>query len=60
MRSTVATVPNSAYSPWTRGTMRTSALAALVDRMPGKDAWLGALRDALRQVEQVRAEGPRS
>jgi hypothetical protein len=25
-----------------------------------EDAWLSALRDALRQVEQVRAEGPRS
>ena len=25
-----------------------------------EDAWLGALRDALRHVERVRAEGPRS
>jgi len=40
---------------------RSDALAWCV-RLVGEheDAWLGALRDALRQVEQVRAEGPRS
>ncbi len=40
---------------------RSDALAWCV-RLVGEheDSWLGALRDALRQVEQVRAEGPRS
>jgi hypothetical protein len=38
---------------------RSDALAWCV-RLVGEheDSWLGALRDALRQVEQVRAEGP--
>jgi len=40
---------------------RSDALAWCV-RLVGEheDSWLGALRDALRRVEQVRAEGPRS
>src|SRR5690349_20069886 len=40
---------------------RSDALAWCV-RLVGEheDSWLSALRDALRQVEQVRAEGPRS
>jgi hypothetical protein len=40
---------------------RSDALAWCV-RLVGEheDSWLGALRDALRHVEQVRAEGPRS
>ncbi len=40
---------------------RSDALAWCV-RLVGEheDSWLTALRDALRQVEQVRAEGPRS
>ena len=40
---------------------RSDALAWCV-RLVGEheDSWLGALRDALRQVEEVRAEGPRS
>jgi len=40
---------------------RSDALAWSV-RLVGEheDSWLSALRDALRQVEQVRAEGPRS
>jgi hypothetical protein len=40
---------------------RSDALAWCV-RLVGEheDSWLGALRDALRQVEQVRAGGPRS
>ena len=40
---------------------RSDALAWCV-RLVGEheDSWLCALRDALRQVEQVRAEGPRS
>jgi hypothetical protein len=40
---------------------RSDALAWCV-RLVGEheDAWLSALRDALRHVEQVRAEGPRS
>ncbi len=40
---------------------RSDALAWCV-RLVGEheDAWLAELRDALRQVEQVRAEGPRS
>ena len=62
MRSTVATVPYSAYSPWTRGTIRTSALVApAVDRMPGKDAWLGVLAwadsTAARVSVSVRSSG---
>ena len=40
---------------------RSDALAWCV-RLVGEheDSWLSALRDVLRQVEQVRAEGPRS
>jgi hypothetical protein len=40
---------------------RSDALAWCV-RLVGEheDSWLSALRDALRRVEQVRAEGPRS
>jgi hypothetical protein len=40
---------------------RSDALSWCV-RLVGEheDSWLSALRDALRQVEQVRAEGPRS
>jgi hypothetical protein len=40
---------------------RSDALAWCV-RLVGEheDSWLSALRDALRHVEQVRAEGPRS
>jgi hypothetical protein len=40
---------------------RSDALAWCV-RLVGEheDSWLSALRDALRQVEQVRSEGPRS
>jgi hypothetical protein len=40
---------------------RSDALAWCV-RLVGEheDSWLGDLRDALRQVEQVRAQGPRS
>jgi hypothetical protein len=40
---------------------RSDALAWCV-RLVGEheDSWLSALREALRQVEQVRAEGPRS
>jgi hypothetical protein len=40
---------------------RSDALAWSV-RLVGEheDSWLGALREALRHVEQVRAEGPRS
>jgi hypothetical protein len=40
---------------------RSDALAWCV-RLVGEheDSWLSALRGALRQVEQVRAEGPRS
>ncbi len=40
---------------------RSDALAWCV-RLVGEheDSWLSALRDALRQVEQVRADGPRS
>jgi len=40
---------------------RSDALAWCV-RLGGEheDSWLSSLRDALRQVEQVRAEGPRS
>jgi hypothetical protein len=40
---------------------RSDALAWCV-RLVGEheDSWLSALRDALRQVERVRAEGPRS
>ncbi|MBO0817622.1 MAG: hypothetical protein J2P30_21040 [Actinobacteria bacterium] len=40
---------------------RSDALAWCV-RLVGEheDSWLSALRDALRQVKQVRAEGPRS
>src|SRR5690242_17517148 len=40
---------------------RSDALAWCV-RLVGEheDSWLSALRDALRQVEQVRTEGPRS
>jgi hypothetical protein len=40
---------------------RSDALAWCV-RLVGEheDSWLGALRDALRHVEQVRTEGPRS